>query len=401
MSAPAERGSAITISGVGKRYSKHEDEPLLLTRALRLRGRSRRSHLWALRGVDLVVAPGECVGVVGRNGSGKSTMLRLLAGVTAPTEGHVAVRGRVAPLLSVGVGFHPELTGRENILVNGTILGLTREEIDDRVDDIVAFSGIAEFVDTPVKFYSSGMFVRLGFAVAVAAEPDVLLVDEVLAVGDVAFQMQCYDRIVALRDAGTTIVVVSHNLQAIRNVCDRAVVLHEGTVRHDGDTGHAVSLYHELAWASTKAEADTDDRATIEAVELVDVTGRRTAHVAAHDEVRFRFAVRFHEDVTDPIFGFALGDDAGQTVYSDSTPWRGAGRFEAGGTVVVDVRLRAALASGTYTAYGTVAAGDGSGPLSRPMELVFFVHGRDRVSGACDLAATFDLSRTADLGSPR
>src|SRR5438105_3898304 len=181
---------------------------MLVTAALQFRNRTRRSRLWAVRHVDLDVAPGECVGVIGRNGSGKSTLLQMIAGVTAPTEGSVAVHGRVAPLISVGVGFHPELTGRENVFVNGAILGMSRSTIEQRLDDIVEFSEIAAFIDTPVKFYSSGMAVRLGFSVAIYAHPEVLLVDEVLAVGDLSFQLKSYERMMEIRQSGTTILVV-------------------------------------------------------------------------------------------------------------------------------------------------------------------------------------------------
>ena len=162
-------------------------------------------------------------------------MLRLLAGVTGPSRGRVKVRGRIAPLIAVGVGFHQELSGRENVHANGTILGLSRAEIDRRLPDIVDFAEIDDFIDTPVKFYSTGMYMRLGFAVSVIAEPDVLLVDEVLSVGDLAFQAKCLERMMEIRRAGTTIVIVSHNLGAIRRMCDRTIVLHAGRVRHDGD----------------------------------------------------------------------------------------------------------------------------------------------------------------------
>ncbi|MGH9084268.1 MAG: ABC transporter ATP-binding protein, partial [Acidimicrobiales bacterium] len=217
-----ERSSqpVIELRGAGKQYTKYEDAPMLLNRILSYRpGQTRRSKLWAIRGVDLQVEAGETVGVIGRNGSGKSTMLRMLAGVTAPSEGMVAARGRVAPLIAVGVGFHPELTGRENIYVNGTILGLARAEIERKLDDILSFAEIDDFIDTPVKFYSSGMFVRLGFAVAVAARPDILLIDEVLAVGDYAFQAKCYERMDEMRAEGATVLVVSHNLNVVRNLC--------------------------------------------------------------------------------------------------------------------------------------------------------------------------------------
>src|SRR5690349_16980829 len=218
---------------------------MLVSRLFQLRNRTRRSALWALRRATFGVGRGECVGVVGRNGSGKSTLLQMLAGVTAPTEGRVTVQGRVAPLISVGVGFHPELTGRENVYVNATILGLRREEIDRRFDEIASFAEIGEFLETPVKFYSSGMFVRLGFAVSAMSEPDVLLIDEVLAVGDLAFQLKCFERLERLRESGATVVLVTHNLNAVRRLCERTLVIHNGELRHDGDTVEALSLYHE------------------------------------------------------------------------------------------------------------------------------------------------------------
>src|SRR5581483_2154962 len=180
---------------------------------------------------------------IGRNGSGKSTTLAMLAGVTAPTEGVVRVRGRLAPLLQLGVGFDQELTGRENVFVNGTILGMSASEIRGSFDEIVAFSEMADFIDTPVKFYSSGMVVRLGFAAAVAAEPDLLIVDEVLAVGDVAFQIKSFERMLAVRERGTTIVVVSHNMSSIRQLADSVVVLHQGEVRYRGAPSEGIWLY--------------------------------------------------------------------------------------------------------------------------------------------------------------
>ncbi len=236
---------AIELTDAGKRYVKYEDRPLVAA-SLNYLLRTRRRQLWAIRNVNLAAARGECLGIIGRNGAGKSTMLRMLSGVTAPTEGSVTIRGRLAPLIAVGVGFHPELTGRENVYVNGTMLGLTRDEVDARFESILDFAQIGRFLDTPVKFYSSGMFVRLGFAVAVEANPDILLVDEVLAVGDIAFQVKCFDRMMEIRQSGTTVLVVSHNLHAIRMMCDRTAVLEHGELRFDGDTSDAIGLYHDL-----------------------------------------------------------------------------------------------------------------------------------------------------------
>src|SRR5436309_9699332 len=188
----------------------------MLLRSLLPFARPERSELWALRDVDLTLGQGDVLGVIGRNGAGKTTLLRLLAGVTRPTTGEVEIRGRVAPLISVGVGFHPEMSGRENVYVNGMLLGLTRREVDARLEEIVAFAELEDFIDTPVKFYSSGMFMRLGFSVAVHSDPNILVVDEVLAVGDMAFQAKCLERMRSLQQKGTSIVVVSHSMGTIR-----------------------------------------------------------------------------------------------------------------------------------------------------------------------------------------
>ena len=393
----------IRLSDVGKRFTKYDDEPMLVTGALRLRHRTRRSVLWAVRNVDLDVQPGECVGVIGRNGSGKSTLLQMLAGVTAPTEGRVEVHGRVAPLVSVGVGFHPELTGRENVYVNGTILGLTREEIDARFDSIVEFSGIEKFIDTPVKFYSSGMYVRIGFAVAVEATPDVLLIDEVLAVGDIAFQLKCFRRMAEIRASGTTIVVVSHNLNAVRQLCDRAVVLHDGVKRHDGGVDEAIGLYHSLLGESAEPETVTltdgqaveSGVATIESVELVDEAARVVTHVTSGDEVTVEIRTTFDQAVDRPAFGFAVISAAGVNVYSESTAARGLPAVRRGETVTCRARVRLPLTTGSYTiragVYRVLDDFMATTQLDEAKPLPFFVSGRTGMGGTVDLAATFSV----------
>jgi ABC-2 type transport system ATP-binding protein len=390
--------AVIAVAGAGKRYVKYEDAPLLVTAALRLRTRTRRSHLWALRQASFEVASGECVGVIGRNGSGKSTLLRLLAGVTAPTEGSVRVAGQVAPLISVGVGFHPELTGRENVYVNGTVLGMSRRAIDARFDQIVDFAEIAEFIDTPVKFYSSGMFVRLGFAVAVAAEPSVLLVDEVLAVGDAAFQLKCYERMKELKEAGATIVVVSHNLNAIRLMCDRTLLLHDGALRHDGDTSAAIALFHDLLGQQVSggvgAATGATDLATVEEFFLTGPDGVVTSHLSSGQDVAFHIVVRFQRDVVDPVFGLAVFTDSGIQVYGETSPWSGAGRFAAGERARFDVQLTPHLASGSYTAQGGVRASEGVHEISVSTKpLLFYVAGRPGVNGIADLGGRTTVTR--------
>jgi ABC-type polysaccharide/polyol phosphate transport system ATPase subunit len=246
---------AVVVEDLAKRYRLGEDHrprrsagagDATLVHALAARARGRRpAHrdLWALDGVDLSVAQGEVVGFIGRNGSGKSTLLKILARITAPTRGRVLISGRVGALLEVGTGFHPELTGRENISLNGALLGLTRREIRQRFDEIVAFAEIGSFLDTPVKRYSSGMQLRLAFSVAAHLEPDVLIVDEVLAVGDAEFQARCLGRMSEFHDSGRTILFVSHDLGVVRSLCDRAVWLAGGRVVEDGPTAGVVRSY--------------------------------------------------------------------------------------------------------------------------------------------------------------
>jgi ABC-type polysaccharide/polyol phosphate transport system ATPase subunit len=394
------RPSLVSIQDVGKRYVKYEDTPILLSSVLRMRSKTRRSKLWAVRGVNLEVAAGETVGVIGRNGSGKSTLLRMLAGVSAPSEGTLEVRGRVAPLISVGVGFHQELTGRENVYVNGTVLGLTRKQITERYDEIVEFAEIADFMDTPVKFYSSGMFVRLGFAVAVLAEPDVLLVDEVLAVGDIGFQVKCFVRMRELQDAGSTILVVSHNLGAVRNLCRRVLVLHDGTPRFLGPTDEAISIYHELVAQSRTTEHDLQGKAPVEFSEfaLLGKDGARTSHIEGNDDVSFRVRVTLRVPIQNPAFSLTISTEAGMPVYSDND-WQATEervRYEAGEEIVCDIRLPARLTTGSYTAVaGVFWDGDVEKQLStRP--LVFYVSGRGMARGIVDLGASFAVGRPSD-----
>ena len=201
--------------------------------------------LWALRNITLDIQPGEAVGIVGRNGSGKSTLLKILSRITEPTEGRAVLRGRVGSLLEVGTGFHPELTGRENIFLNGAILGMSRREIERKFDEIVAFSEIERFIDTPVKRYSSGMYVRLAFSVAAHLEPEVLIVDEVLSVGDVAFRKKCQDKMTQASQSGRTVLFVSHSLTSVRRLCPRAVWLHDSHVRADGSVESVLAAYLE------------------------------------------------------------------------------------------------------------------------------------------------------------
>jgi ABC-type polysaccharide/polyol phosphate transport system ATPase subunit len=240
-------------------------------RGLLARGRAREM-LWAVRDITLQVAPGESVGLIGHNGAGKTTLLRLLAGITRPTTGRLRTTGRVASLINLGAGFHPELSGRENIYLNGVILGLSRREVQARFDAIVDFADLGDYIDTPLKRYSSGMYARLGFAVAAFVEPDVLLVDEVLSVGDVGFQDRSIRKMLSFRDSGQAILFVSHNLSAVEMMCQRTVWLDHGSVRMEGPTADVVRAYLESV-----------DEALIEATARVD-DGSAESEASADDD---------------------------------------------------------------------------------------------------------------------
>ena len=239
---------AIRVDGLGKRYRLGEREPYralrdLLMESLRRPRKPDSETIWALKAVSFEIQPGEVIGIIGRNGAGKSTLLKILSRITEPTEGLADIYGRVGSLLEVGTGFHPELTGRENIYLNGAILGMRRAEINKKFDEIVAFSETEQFLDTPVKHYSSGMRVRLSFAVAAHLEPEILLIDEVLAVGDAAFQRKCLGKMGDVAKSGRTILFVSHNMAAVQNLCDRAFWLEHGSIAASDKVGPVVEQY--------------------------------------------------------------------------------------------------------------------------------------------------------------
>ncbi|HEV7663132.1 MAG TPA: polysaccharide ABC transporter ATP-binding protein [Chloroflexota bacterium] len=280
--------AALELDHVSKRFHIGARGGLLAA----LTGRwGERPDLWALRDIDLRVAPGESVGLIGHNGAGKTTLLKLLAGITRPTSGNVHTRGRVASLINLGAGFHPELTGRENIFLNGVILGLSRREVGQRFEDIVAFADLGPYIDTPLKRYSSGMYARLGFAVAAHVDPDVLLVDEVLSVGDVSFQDRSIRKMLSFRDSGKAILFVSHNLSAIEMMCQRVVWLDHGTIRQAGPTAEVVRAY-----------LDAVDEA------LVDDAAEAGLVSAEHDDVNVTNAIVCRPDDLQPRSDFSFGD---------------------------------------------------------------------------------------------
>ena len=272
----------VRADGVSKRFAVSAHRPTMLKERL-VKRRTGATDFWALRDVSVDVKEGQTVGLIGANGSGKSTLLKVLAGILRPTAGTVEVHGRVASLLELGAGFNGELTGRENVYLNASMLGLSRRETDRLFDDIVEFSELAEFIDGPVKHYSSGMYVRLGFAVAVHVDPDVLLVDEVLAVGDEAFAAKCLAKIAEFQTEGRTILFVSHSLEMVRSICDRSLVLSHGRLVHDGSADEGVqTLRAVLSTATTDSAEPQPDLPTL-TVRAVDV---RDANGGQHTEAR-------------------------------------------------------------------------------------------------------------------
>jgi len=301
MAAPA-----IQVLDLSKRYGLGQARDLSTTLAEALsswRHRRRRTGgelaLWALREVSFEVAQGEVLGVVGRNGAGKSTLLKILARITAPTAGSARVRGRVGALLEVGTAFHPELTGRENIAINGALLGMTRRDIRRHFDDIVDFAGVGRFLDTPIKRYSSGMYLRLAFAVAAHLEPDIVVVDEVLAVGDVEFQRRCLGKMSQLGGEGRTVLFVSHDLGAIGQLCERTMWLDEGSIRRDGPTNEVLREYlTQTVAAGTAVELEDeagDAGAAVTRVVLTDDAARPIDPITRGDPIAVRMRIETRE----------------------------------------------------------------------------------------------------------
>ena len=289
-------GKKYTLGGSRERYGVLR-ESIARAASASLRRLTRRApsedeapsvEFWALKGVHLDVGEGEVVGIIGRNGAGKSTLLKIMSRITEPSAGSITMWGRVGSLLEVGTGFHPELSGRDNILLSGAILGMSRAEILRRFDDIVAFAELAKFLDTPVKRYSSGMYVRLAFAVAAHLDPEILLIDEVLAVGDAAFQRKCLSRMTTLAKGGRTVLFVSHNLTSVANLCSRCVYLRDGTVAFDGPVPGALATYHDDLNANGDGAMGShrkrlSDDCAISGVQMLSLSGEPSRHVGARD----------------------------------------------------------------------------------------------------------------------
>jgi ABC-type polysaccharide/polyol phosphate transport system ATPase subunit len=335
------RPGEIAVEQASRLFRVYPHETRRLKDAFVARGRSRPTEVTALRDVSFRVEPGSAVGLVGRNGSGKTTLLRLLSGIIKPTSGRVEVGGRVGSLLELGAGFHPDLSGRENVFLNGSIHGLKRAYVREQFDEIVAFAGLEEFIDLPVRTYSSGMYMRLGFAIAAHIDADVLLLDEVFAVGDEQFQRKCFGKIFEFKQRGGTIVFVSHDAAAVERLCDRAVLLRVGGVEFDGPTHDAIVRYRQLL----AGEVDPAERgaglkewgsgeARFEGVELIGPEGEPRTQFLAGERLALRLRIAAERTLPPPRVSLEIRDSSGLLVAGSGVSARDLG-WDEGTTALV------------------------------------------------------------------
>ena len=411
---PAERAQpnvdaatpAVTVEHVAKTFRlPHRRYSTLKERALHPFSSSTFDELRAVHDVSFSVAQGEFFGIVGRNGSGKSTLLKCLAGIYNTDAGDVAVDGRMSPFIELGVGFNPELTARDNVMVNAIMLGLTRKQAKARFDEIIAFAELEEFIDLPLKNYSSGMTVRLAFAVTVEVDADILLIDEVLAVGDAAFQQKCYQQFEQLKRDGRTIILVTHDMSAVERFCDRAMLLDRGRARQIGGPHEIALAYNELNFGRLVEGAPSADgrygdqgAAEIRAAWFEDDAGERIKELPQGRPCTICVDVRFHEAMEEPIFAFHVRNEPRHTVFATSSDWgaRRVGGFAAGETVQVRLRIGDYwLAPNRYTVSPSIAhAGMGADVVDLREDLAsLVVHGTHVSGGLVDLPHEITVER--------
>jgi ABC-2 type transport system ATP-binding protein len=391
----------ISIQNVSKRFVIRKEKSLKERLVNFGRSRLHKDDFWALRDVDLEICAGSTVGLIGPNGSGKSTLLKMISGILQPTSGSVHLRGRLAALLELGAGFHPDLTGRENVYLNASILGLSKKQTDQHFDAMVDFSGIEPFIDTQVKFYSSGMYVRLAFAVAVHVDPDILLVDEVLAVGDEAFQRKCLERIRGFQHEGRTIVLVTHGLDQVAEFCDRAIVLEHGMVAADGSPRDALKVLRADFEATRQEEVERAESTSQQPVKrlrahFTGVALRSDSGATGHPSLKNGegLTVAVEIEATSPLenweIGIGIATPLGMALYGTNTGLLGVqlprhlgkGRFE--------FHLgHLALGEGDYSVQTSLTDADGTEIDAVPLAAEFSVEGDGRSQGSLAANAQF------------
>ena len=391
----------IRIEDVSKRFIIRKEKSLKERLVNFGRSNLHKDDFWALQNVDLEISTGSTVGLIGPNGSGKSTLLKMIGGIMQPTSGSVHLRGRLAALLELGAGFHPDLTGRENVYLNASILGLTRRQTDLHFDEMVDFSGIEQFIDTQVKFYSSGMYVRLAFAVAVHVDPDVLLVDEVLAVGDEQFQRKCLERIRGFQHEGRTIVLVTHGLDQVAEFCDRAVVLEHGKVTADGKPRDALKVLRADFEATRQEEVDraknaADEAARPPSARFTSVWLRSDSGATGHPSLMTGegLTVAVEIEATTPLedweIGVGITTPLGTALYGTNTRLLGVRLARHVGMGRFEFHLdQLALGEGDYSVHTSLTGPDGTEIDTVPQAAEFSVEGDGRSQGALAAQAQF------------
>jgi ABC-type polysaccharide/polyol phosphate transport system ATPase subunit len=378
---------AVTVDHVSKAFKlPHQQYHTLKERALHPFRKDTFDVLQAVDDVDFSVAEGEFFGIVGRNGSGKSTLLKCLAGIYGVDHGGLRVRGRLSPFIELGVGFNMDLTARDNVMINAIMLGLTRQQARERFDEIIAFAELEDFLDLKLKNYSSGMTVRLAFSVAIQVDAEVLLIDEVLAVGDAAFQQKCFAEFHRLKDEGRTILFVTHDMASVERFCDRAMLLERGKMVDLGEPAAIARRYNEINFGRTvhQAAEDGEERFGDRSAEILDAwfeteTGERISEIAHGEPCRMCFEARFSEPIDDPVFGFTVRNDVGATIFATTTDIASGptGHFGAGERVVVRAVFYNWLTASTYSLTPSIArAGLGADAIDLRADLAqLVVHG--------------------------
>jgi ABC-type polysaccharide/polyol phosphate transport system ATPase subunit len=331
---------AVEVTDVSKMFKLyHENVKSLKEKVLFFRRRGYE-EFWALKDIDVKVSEGDTLGLIGANGSGKSTLLKCITKILYPTKGRITTNGSIAALLELGAGFQADLTGRENVYLNASILGFSKKEVDKRFDDIVAFAELERFIDNHVRNYSSGMYVRLGFAVAINVDPDILIIDEVLAVGDEAFQRKCLERIGEIQESGKTIIFVTHNVEVTHEICNRVIMLDQGNIVKDGSPREVVPFYHKAMESHEESTERGNLRAVVTGAELLNEEGKPATEFNTGDSLKIRVSYLAREPVEDPVFGFSIDDYRGFTAYGTNTNLKGLNLGKISGEGVIEFDLK-------------------------------------------------------------
>jgi ABC-type polysaccharide/polyol phosphate transport system ATPase subunit len=409
-SSRASASPAVAVHHVDKAFRlPHQHYHTLKERVLHPFRSSTYDVLQAVGDVTFEVAEGEFFGIVGRNGSGKSTLLKCLAGIYDIDAGDLRVSGRLSPFIELGVGFNMDLTARDNVMINAIMLGLTRQQARERFDDIIAFAGLEDFLDLKLKNYSSGMTVRLAFSVAIQVDAEVLLIDEVLAVGDAAFQQKCFREFHRLKDEGRTILFVTHDMSAVERFCDRAMLIEKGRMVDLGEPAAIARRYNELNFGRTvhqlaeRKDGDApeerfgDRSAEILAAWFENGDGEHVVDIAHGKPVRVCMEARFNAAVRNPVFGFTLRNDAGTTIFAATTDLvhGPTGAFAAGETAVVRLEFQNWMVQSTYKVTPSIARpGLGADALDLRADLAqLIVHGGHYTGGVTNLPHTFEVTK--------